>query len=216
MAEENKCKHCAMTIPGDAKICPYCQKKQGLSAAAGCMVVIIGFVVITAIIGAIIGNDAPSISNAPASKNISNPPNPVTASSWEYGSSKDEMNGKVSKHATNKSVNTVNFEFPYQGEQHGSIMVTDGNQVLFFIEKGQVICHGGSRYGTCRVRVKFDDEKEKYVNAEKIGDDSRAVVFTDRSFLKKIKKSRKLMIQAEVYHNGLPIFTFDVKNLRQK
>lgn len=27
---EKKCKHCAMMIPADAKICPHCRKKQGM------------------------------------------------------------------------------------------------------------------------------------------------------------------------------------------
>lgn len=27
--EEKKCKHCAMQIPAEAKICPHCRKKQG-------------------------------------------------------------------------------------------------------------------------------------------------------------------------------------------
>jgi len=133
-------------------------------------------------------------------------------SNWIYGESKDEMSGKVSKHATNASVNTVNFDFPYQGVQHGTIMVTE-NGVLFYVRKGQVICHGGTEYGTCIVRVKFDDGNERYVKAEKLGDDSTTIRFTEPGFLENLKGSKKLMIQVEVYHNGYPVFTFDVGGL---
>ncbi len=31
MSEEKKCKHCAMMIPKDAKICPHCREKLGLT-----------------------------------------------------------------------------------------------------------------------------------------------------------------------------------------
>lgn len=44
---EKKCKHCAMMIPGAAKICPYCRKKQGSSMAAlwliGLIVLLFGY-----------------------------------------------------------------------------------------------------------------------------------------------------------------------------
>lgn len=122
------------------------------------------------------------------------------------------MRGTVSKHATTESINTVNFDFPYQGVQHGTVMVYE-NGVLFYVKKGQVICNGGSEYGTCVVLVKFDDGKARYVKARKSGDDSTTIAFTEPSFLKNMKRSKKLMIQVEVFHNGLPVFDFDVRGL---
>ena len=80
-------------------------------------------------------------------------------------------------------------------------MVSD-NSVLFYVEKGQIIRHGGAEYGTCRVLVKFDDGKERYVDASKLGDDSTTIIFTEPSFLEDLKSSKKLMIQVHVYHNG--------------
>lgn len=38
---EKKCKHCAMMIPKDAKICPYCRKKLGWTLPAKIGVVIL-------------------------------------------------------------------------------------------------------------------------------------------------------------------------------
>lgn len=138
-----------------------------------------------------------------------------TEDAWKYAESKDEMRGTVSKYATKKSVNTVNFDFPYQGVQHGTIMISD-NYVLFYVEKGQIICHGGGEYGTCLVLVKFDDGKERYVQATKSGDDSATIDFTEPGFLEDLKRSKKLMIQVNVYHNGLPVFTFDVSGLDEE
>lgn len=39
--EEKKCKHCAMMIPKEAKVCPHCRKKQGTSLAVGCLAIIV-------------------------------------------------------------------------------------------------------------------------------------------------------------------------------
>ncbi len=123
------------------------------------------------------------------------------------------MSGQVTKYATKESVNTVNFDFPYQGIQRGTIMVLD-DAALFYVKKGQVVCQGGARYGTCQVRVKFDDGNEMYFDASKSGDESTTIRFPGPVFLKLLKESKKLMIQVEVYHNGLPIFTFDVGGLK--
>ena len=154
----------------------------------------------------------------PVVDDVKSPVTPKAATppgdAWKYSESTDEMSGTVRKHATNESVNTVNFDRPYQGIQHGTIMVSD-NSVLFYVEKGQIICHGGAEYGTCRVLVKFDDGKERYVDASKLGDDSTTIIFTEPSFLEDLKSSKKLMIQVHVYHNGLPVFTFDVRGLDQ-
>lgn len=47
---EKKCKHCAMMIPKEAKICPHCRKKQGVSFIVGAFIVIIGIFIFTGII----------------------------------------------------------------------------------------------------------------------------------------------------------------------
>ena len=85
--------------------------------------------------------------------------------------------------------------------------------MLFFVKKGQIICRGGGEYGTCLVLVKFDDGEARYVDARKSGDDSTTISFEEPGFLDELKKSNKLMIQIDVYHNGLPVFSFDVRGL---
>lgn len=155
-----------------------------------------------------------SAKHAPLKTSATPKPAIQAAKSWSYGESKDEMRGEVRKYATKESVNTVNFDFPYRGVQHGTIMVCGDDSVLFYVEKGQITCHGGGEHGTCLVLVKFDDEQERYVKAEKLGDDSTTLSFIEPEFLDDLKQSKKLMIQVEVYHNGLPVFTFDVSGLK--
>lgn len=223
---EKKCKHCAMMIPKEAKVCPYCRKKQGTSFAVGCFTVFLILIIIGIAVSAFkeqhtsapvqVEKAQPENASAPVQVEKAQPENAVEMGNrWKYSEAKDEMSGKVTKLATNESINTVNFEFPYQGEQRGTIMVFN-DTVLFYVKKGQVICHGGNEYGTCVVRVKFDDTEERYVSARKSGDDSTAIAFTEPGFLNNIKISKKLMIQVEVFHNGLPVFTFDVQGLIQE
>lgn len=135
------------------------------------------------------------------------------AGNWTYGEIKDEMRGTVSTYSKNESVNTVNFGFPYAGVQHGTIMILDKG-VLFHIKKGQIVCTGGGEIGTCSVLVKFDDGVATYAYARKLGDESTDIIFTAHRFLSNLVKSKKLKIQVEVYHNGSPVFDFDLRGLK--
>jgi len=134
------------------------------------------------------------------------------ANSWSYGQSKDEMSGAISKYATKKSGNTVDFSFPYHGEQHATIMVF-ADTVLFYLQKGQIICDGSLGFHKCLMRIKFDDKKDKYVKTKILGHDSTTIKFTEPGFLNELKKSKKFMIQVEVFKNGFPTFTFDLRGL---
>jgi hypothetical protein len=46
MSEEKKCSYCAMMIPKEAKICPYCRKKMPLSGMTVLVTIIIATVII--------------------------------------------------------------------------------------------------------------------------------------------------------------------------
>ena len=142
---------------------------------------------------------------------------PAIVQRWLAGESKDEMRGTKSRYWTNTSLNTVNFKFPYQGEQSGTIMFIGTNErsLLFYVQKGQLICHSGYKYGTCFVLVKFDESKAQYIEASKVSDESTTISIRDPAFLKRLNKSKRLAIQAEIYHNGMPIFQFDVTGLAE-
>jgi predicted oxidoreductase (fatty acid repression mutant protein) len=127
---------------------------------------------------------------------------------WQYSSSKDEMTGTVINFANNESINTVNFQFPYGGEQHGTIQIWDNN-IIFNIQKGQLVCND-----SCLVLVKFDDGTAINYIAKKIGDDSTQLSFLDSEFLEKMKKSKQLKIQVHAYQNEFPIFIFDVSGFK--
>jgi len=216
-----KCKECDKEISTEAKLCPNCGApvKKPTSKIVKIGGGLILFFLFLGFIGSLFnqGNATQSTENTDKQR-IARPKKETVAvaatPSWTHGENKDQMSGKVSKFATKKSDNTVNFEFPYQGVQRGTIMAMD-DAVLFYVQKGQVICNGGSEFGTCLVKIKFDDNKERYINAKTLGDNSTTIKFTEPGFLKNLKQSKKLMIEVEVFHNGYPVFIFDVRGLNK-
>lgn len=137
------------------------------------------------------------------------------AAKWKYKKVKDEMSGDTQTLASKNSLNSVNFDFPYQGKQFGTILITDNSEnVIFYIQKGQISCSGGRAYGTCFVQVKFDDNKVKNVHAKEIGDDSTTIAITEPDFLSNLKAAKEMKLRVEVFHNGFPVFTFDVSGLK--
>ena len=155
------CKHCKNELP------PLPPRKWYQSWKGLLLIFFILWVLVTVFGGG--PNKQPTNNTSVTSKAVTQP-----ANAWIYGEYKDEMRGTVTKYATKKSINTVDFGFPYQGVQNGTIYVSK-SAVLFYVEKGQVICHGDGEYGTCTVLVKFDDGKAKSVKARKSGDDSTTI-----------------------------------------
>lgn len=139
--------------------------------------------------------------------------NSAMADAWIHNKSKDEMSGEERTYIYNNSLNTVNFNFPYEGVQRGRLHVFSVNQFAFTIEKGQIVCQGGSEYGTCSVFVKFDDGDTKFIKAKTPGYESDSIIFTDPDFFNNLKTSKKIKIQPYVFQNGFPVFIFDVEGV---
>jgi len=55
---EKKCKHCAMMIPKEAKICPHCRKRQGMGLFAKIIIGVFGFLVLAGVIGRLIDSSS--------------------------------------------------------------------------------------------------------------------------------------------------------------
>src|SRR3546814_17051972 len=81
----------------------------------------------------------------------------------------DEMRGTVTKTARLTSSNEVNLQFPY-GTVSGYIEVrkrpTDGLNVMFLVDKGQILCRS---YSDGHVSVKFDDQPIKRSEERRVG-----------------------------------------------
>lgn len=137
----------------------------------------------------------------------------VVGQQWNYSVTDDPMSNGKTYHASVSSSNTVNFEFPYSGEQSGTLTLRSdpktGKDVIFNIEKGQILCHS---YEDCNVLVRFDDEKASNFSAVGPADNSSETIFFRNysRFVEKMSKAKKVRISLNIYQEGSPVFEFDV------
>jgi hypothetical protein len=135
------------------------------------------------------------------------------AAKWDYHSSEDQMTGRITRSARIRSENTVNFSFPYQGAQRATLTLrqhpTYGRDVIFRIERGQLLCHTFDR---CDVRVRFDDGQSQLWRGAPPADHSTEIIFLRNydTFVQRLRSSRVVRIQPGVYQEGNPVFEFHV------
>jgi len=159
------------------------------------------------------GSPSASIAqSAPAPKPI------LPGSQWSYHQSDDPMGKGVISQAYVSSSNTVNFDFPYAGEQHATLRLRinprHGKDVMFSIEKGQILCHS---YEDCTVLVRFDDEKAINYSALGAADNSTETIFIRNygRFVENMLKAKQVRISTNIYQQGAPVFEFDVSGFDQ-
>jgi hypothetical protein len=215
------CKECGREISTEATVCPHCGKKfptgQGTSRVAmGCLVLVV-LVFIKVLLPSGSSKNS-SDENASASSSAAVPtPTPASPSTpgsqWNYVREEDPMTGKVERTASVQSINTVEFAFPYNGTQRGSLYIRRhprfGNSVIFRIEKGQLLCPS---YEGCTVLVRFDDGEPQSFSAAPPSDHSTETIFIknyDR-FIEKLRTARRVRVSPKVYQEGSVVFSFDV------
>jgi hypothetical protein len=130
---------------------------------------------------------------------------------WSYRTDTDDMTGRTARYATIRSENTVNFSFPYQGAQRATLAIRThpsyGRDVLFQIEKGQILC---TSYTRCRVRVRFGDGQPQTWGANEAADGSSTTIFLQDydTFVARMRRSGVVRIQPEIFQEGAPVFEF--------
>jgi len=136
-----------------------------------------------------------------------------TGKQWYYTSSEDKMDSATRYYAHVYSTNTVNFSFPYSGEQNATLTLRSGKRqgkdVMFSIRKGQILCHS---YEDCNILVRFDDEKAVNYSTVGAADNSSETIFLRNydKFVTKLKKAKRVRISIDIYQQGAPVFEFDV------
>ena len=155
---------------------------------------------------------------APEAPTVESPPTPsliadTLGSQWSYSQNEDKMNGGNTYHAVVLSSNTVDLKFPYNGSQnaklHLRIAPKSGKNLMFSLEKGQILCNS---YDGCSVLVRFDNEKATNYSATAAADNSTEIIFIDNysKFVEKMIKAKRVLISADIYQQGAPVFEFDV------
>lgn len=155
---------------------------------------------------ALVSETKPTIPLEPEAKSI-------IGTQWTYSQAEDKMSGGTTYHAYVYSTNTVEFGFPYSGVQNGRLELRIdpkyGKDVIFRIEKGQILCHS---YQDCTVLVRFDDEKPVNYSAVGAADNSTETIFLRNysRFVEKLLKAKQVRISTNIYQQGEPVFEFDV------
>jgi hypothetical protein len=219
-----KCKECGAEVSSKAETCPKCgarvaAKPMGCGTLVG--VVLLGGIIIS-VFSSIFSSSttttdtASSLQTSTAAETVSEPSLP--SSQWTYYQTDDDMGKGVVYTAHVSSTNTVEFSFPYSGEQHATIFLRThprwGKNLYFRIEKGQLLCNS---YDGCNVLVRFDDGAAMNFSAIGPEDNSTEVLFIQNygRFVEKMLKAKRIRIAVDVYQEGAPTFEFDVSDFDQ-
>ena len=234
-----KCKECGHQISKSALQCPSCGSKfKRTSAFTMFIALFIGLGVVASIVGSLFDNPSPTSDSAQSAVQAtakltteqqaaatkenaqSNAPKNAEGAvalgtKWQYNESKEPMGQGTIKLASVDSINEIQFDFPYQGRQRGTLLIQShprhGKAVALQVQRGQFLC--GVR--GCSVSVKFDDGKVVTFSGSEPSDHSSMTLFItghDR-FVSEVKKGKRLAIEAEFFQEGSKVFEFDVEGL---
>lgn len=134
---------------------------------------------------------------------------------WQYEERKDEMSNEISYFAYVESTNKIEFEFPYQGGSTFTLAIRNikgANDAILVVSKGHFM-HNlmGNEY----LRVKFDAEETFNLPFASSNDGKANRIFLETNLLlDKLKKSKKLMIEAPFFNAGRKIIKFDIEGLK--
>jgi len=134
---------------------------------------------------------------------------------WSYLENEDSMSGRTSRSAHRRSLNQVEFDFPYADPQRATLELRNhprfGRDVIFRIERGQFLC----RIDSCSVRVRFGSSDPVTFEASEPESNDSTILFIrqyDR-FVERTKEVDEVLIEATIYQEGSPVFRFDVTGL---
>jgi len=135
---------------------------------------------------------------------------------WTNEENEDKMSGEKRFFTYTTSTNEIEFDFPYQGGSSFTLLVRNmgkANEVALTVSKGQFM---PSIMNERSVRVKFDDEKPFNYSYAGTSDGSATTIFIVKAnqFINKLKKAKKLMIEAPFYDAGMQIIYFDVEGFK--
>jgi hypothetical protein len=149
------------------------------------------------------------------SRNAESSTGQTGANNWSYTETPDKMGRGSIKTASTTSLNTVSFDFPYQGPQNGRLILRThpqhGKDVILSIERGQFL----TGVDGCKVLVRFDDNKPETFWANGPADYSTTTIFLNgySKFVTSLKRSKRVMIEAPFYQQGNQVFEFNVEGL---
>lgn len=136
---------------------------------------------------------------------------------WTYTTTEDKVRGSTTYYALTTSTNTIHQDSPYDSDTSMRMAVrksrSDGTNVSLTISSGQMMCPS---YEGCSGTVSFDGGPAQRVQFSGTADNSPETVFVDgaKSFIARLKKAKKVVIEKTLYRAGNPQFEFDVSGLK--
>lgn len=138
-------------------------------------------------------------------------------SPWTYSTDEDKVRKSKSYSATATSTNSIEQNPPYNGGTTMAMTVRNspayGTDVILTISEGQMMCPS---YEGCSGTVRFDEQAPQKISFNGPADNSSDTIFVigAKSFISKLKKSKKVVIEKTLYEAGNPQFEFDVSDLK--
>lgn len=130
---------------------------------------------------------------------------------WVYKEETDKMTSKVNKSATLVSMSSLSLSSPYQGPNYAQIHVRQragsSPEVLLMITKGQLMCRS---FSPCAIKVRFDEAPPVTFRGVGSSDHDPTVAFitNESKFIAAATKAKTILVQTEIYHNGVPVMEF--------
>lgn len=138
----------------------------------------------------------------------------LKTNTWKYDSSTNNMGDKY-LYAEIDANEKVYMEFPYNGGSTGTLLIRNKNgkkEAMFLIDKGQI----DTDYDGTYIRVKFDDQTPQKWSMSGSADNSSDILFFENasSLIKKVKESKKVVLEVPFFQNGNQQFVFNTENLK--
>lgn len=137
---------------------------------------------------------------------------------WVYSADPNPMGPGDVRTATIKSHNAFALDSPYEGQQHGVLLIRKhpkhGLDVIFAVERGQLHCS----YRDCRLAVRFDDGPEKSFGADEPDNNaSHLLFFQDAAgFVAAMQRAHRVRIHAQFHRQPPVVIEFHVSGYNRE
>lgn len=135
--------------------------------------------------------------------------------SWNYSLDTDQMTSKLEYYASNTALNNLQFNFPYnQGETDEYLNIRERNgktDAWLNVSQGQF----NTGVDGENVKIRFDNGAPQTFGCSESSDGDTKFLFFNSpgDLIAKIKKAKKIIIEAEFFEGGNQEMTFDVSGL---
>lgn len=139
----------------------------------------------------------------------------IPKETWAYSETKDEMTDEIQRIAMTTSINTLNFDFPYQWGAISTLFLRKKWKeldIFLKVQPSQIVWD----YNNPTIKARFDDNPAMTFWYSEPADYSKDTIFikSEAKFLENIKKSKKLLLKVQFYQNGTQTIEFNTEGLK--